>query len=1516
MSMKNSLFFVLFSFYFGYVFAQPVNDDCSAAIVISSGTACTNSAGSNAGVVSVNFDACIGLDKRNVWYKFTAASSTQSIRLTLGTITNAILDVYDANCATLTPVGSNCNFTQPGPVIDRVLSGLTVGNEYLIAISTIEQFEEGSFNICVFTTPPPANDDCGNAVALSVHPSNIPAARIAGTTLFGTQGIAGCSGTADDDVWYVFTATQNSHRLFLRRLTIISPEAQIFSGTCGSPVSVQCIAGTFNSLATSSAIMNGLTPGSTYFIRVYSSGSSSSDMGSFEIAITGAPLNNECAGATAVTPSANGSDQCTTSAAGSTFDATQSSPDCFGGSSTSNDTWYKFVATQAVHKIKIFGFGGTAIRFQTFSGTCGALISQSCNLPTFSGDTAIQSINQLVAGDTYFLRVYSGGVQGLFNVCITSPFFPANDACTNAAVLVPSADTTFNFTGGSLKGATGVNLAGTCGVHLADVWYRFTATAVQHIIKARNITNTSDIGIELFLGSCGSLVHMRCKGGNDSLFAIGNLTMGQEYFIRLYTGSTFFFDDFRIGVFTPGDLPPNDECATATVLTPAAGNTCNETAGTTIGATQSVNDNCDGNALMGVIKDVWYRFTATASSHRIRLMTGTAAFLRYKLYTGSCAGLTAILCIPQIVPPASETEQRFNGLIIGNTYFIRVFNLGTNAQGTFDICVKTVEIPANDNCTGAVVLTPQANVTFGTYTGGTTTDATASSQAEVCFFGRDDDVWYSFTATEVNMKVFLQNGTIGTTAIIAYSGTCPAALTALFCASGSTRDNIMLMPNLTVGTTYSVRVYSTSTTGSQGTFSIIVTGYTPPINDNCINAVTLVPSSNNICSFVQGTLIDAGSSGTADCVSGFDVWFKFVAAAPAHRINIEGFVNAPGVSVLSGTCAVPVSVPATCAIGNAATVSVTAAGLTIGNTYFIKVFHTSGAFRQSIFNICITTPQVPVNDLCVNASGLVVASDASAETSGLHSTNLAGFSGPANCVTNANDVWFSFTAPATPVIAEVIALTGDIPINPVMELFSGSCASLTSVTCNGIEPSSLNNILNLNNLVAGNTYLLRVSGTSSVPMEFHVKVYKALSPKINGSIDSLCILTNLVTRPGFDIDFSYPTSFTGSATPGSQLIPGWRIPTRGTPDAFNALNTTSSPVEIPNNLCVGNQSPRNGYGYAGLFAYLPSGSREYLEGELSAPLVPGKQYLVSMYVSLADFSTVSIDNIGISLRTSRTQVLNFLPLNFTPQLTSPDNVFLSDKQSWVNVSAIITADQAYQFLVIGNFKTNAATDTIRVADPSGLLSGGTFPGCATLSGSAYYFIDDVMISEVDNNAAGCNLLPLRLLTFTGEKDGEKVKLNWRTVNEQNSSRFEVQRSSDGSNFKQLGTVPAKNIPGNHSYWFDDDRPLKGINYYRLKQIDTDGRFTLSQIVRINVGNIRTEFEVYPNPVTDKLMFRNFTGSSVVRVRIIDARGSMVHEQFIQVVSNPELDVRKLQKGFYLLEIIDGKKRSTVKFLKQ
>ena len=140
-------------------------------------------------------------------------------------------------------------------------------------------------------------------------------------------------------------------------------------------------------------------------------------------------------------------------------------------------------------------------------------------------------------------------------------------------------------------------------------------------------------------------------------------------------------------------------------------------------------------------------------------------------------------------------------------------------------------------------------------------------------------------------------------------------------------------------------------------------------------------------------------------------------------------------------------------------------------------------------------------------------------------------------------------------------------------------------------------------------------------------------------------------------------------------------------------------------------------------------------------------------------------------------------------------------------------------------------------------------------------------------------LPVTWLSFSGKAIGKTVVLDWATASEQNNHHFDIERSSDGMHFTSIGKVNASVNPGtNNQYRFTDLNPLNGAAYYRLKQVDLDGKFHYSIIISITTVEVNG-FSIYSEPGSG-LMTLNIPASvtGLVDIILFDGLGRQLQQQ--------------------------------------
>lgn len=182
-----------------------------------------------------------------------------------------------------------------------------------------------------------------------------------------------------------------------------------------------------------------------------------------------------------------------------------------------------------------------------------------------------------------------------------------------------------------------------------------------------------------------------------------------------------------------------------------------------------------------------------------------------------------------------------------------------------------------------------------------------------------------------------------------------------------------------------------------------------------------------------------------------------------------------------------------------------------------------------------------------------------------------------------------------------------------------------------------------------------------------------------------------------------------------------------------------------------------------------------------------------------------------------------------------------------------------------------------------------------------------------------NPLPIELLTFTAKYDGiSAVNLYWSTATETNNDYFTVERSTDAVAFRQIQTVDgAGNSSVIRNYSGIDREPVTGINYYRLKQTDFDGKTTYSKIIPITIS-AAIEQRVYPNPATDHVNVALANPAGALYFEVYDLQGVIVIKEHSQVPKDGivTVDLGELAAGTYILKTISGTQTKQTLIIKQ
>jgi Secretion system C-terminal sorting domain len=177
------------------------------------------------------------------------------------------------------------------------------------------------------------------------------------------------------------------------------------------------------------------------------------------------------------------------------------------------------------------------------------------------------------------------------------------------------------------------------------------------------------------------------------------------------------------------------------------------------------------------------------------------------------------------------------------------------------------------------------------------------------------------------------------------------------------------------------------------------------------------------------------------------------------------------------------------------------------------------------------------------------------------------------------------------------------------------------------------------------------------------------------------------------------------------------------------------------------------------------------------------------------------------------------------------------------------------------------------------------------------------------------VLPVKIKDFIAKRNTLINNLFWTTASENNNEYFEVQHSTDGRQFEAVGQVKGYGYStSEREYEFSHEVSGTAISYYRLKQVDFDGKYEYSGIISVRSENDRWDesIAVSPNPVADFLLVSGI--SAQANYMITDYLGRQLMTGSVDLGQG--LDVSTLSPGFYMMVIQDGTQQSAFKWIKQ
>lgn len=424
----------------------------------------------------------------------------------------------------------------------------------------------------------PANDNCTGATLISTYPYS----DLGGTyTNVNTSGATrstpdpSCITSSDnnDDVWFRFVAVTQVELLRVNSAvngTYATFGYALYDGCGGTEIACNNAAGSF----TGKALLGGLTPGNTYYLRLWSQYNFTYFSFSFCVQdIVPSVASNESLTATALSVNDPGN-KCISPQFFTTAGATMSSPNPNCSNDNDDDIWFQFTqpASNSVYILTEEGVENTTGAF----GNLGMAIVDATNgltvscIPTLPAGS--MSSFSGVANRMYFIRIWSKGVGTspvTFSMCLQQGYnvYPANDSCAAATALTVQNGSCSSSTIGNLAnsnvtaGMTSNPVCAQPNTSLKnDVWYKLTVPSTGNVVVQTAATHTAvnDLIMQAYSGTCGSLTEIACdEDGNTAPFPSANhsrisltgRTPGEIIYVRVLPRNAKNMGQFSICAF-------------------------------------------------------------------------------------------------------------------------------------------------------------------------------------------------------------------------------------------------------------------------------------------------------------------------------------------------------------------------------------------------------------------------------------------------------------------------------------------------------------------------------------------------------------------------------------------------------------------------------------------------------------------------------------------------------------------------------------------------------------------------------------------------------------------------------------------------------------------------------------------------------------------------------------------------------------------------------------------------------
>ena len=497
---------------------------------------------------------------------------------------------------------------------------------------------------------------------------------------------------------------------------------------------------------------------------------------------------------------------------------------------------------------------------------------------------------------------------------------------------------------------------------------------------------------------------------------------------------------------------------------------------------------------------------------------------------------------------------------------------------------------------------------------------------------------------------------------------------------------------------------------------------------------------------------------------------------------------------------------------------------------------------------------VPANDLCANATTITLTQGA---TIGNYSGSAVGTNvcagadqGLSGCFnSNNHNVWYKFVVPiAQSYYVDVVA--GTI-VDPMISVLTGGCGAFTEYGCAGDFGST-----SQPNGYYSSTYSYAGICSPALSSTIYVMVDNSTAGSSGTfTVDVATLKDDDINQPLL-IDAcgtTFNSTTIGATNCGNCLAYGTNY------NNLDCNTSTNDPATAGGSACGGGCGTAYGGGPGGVGSDVPYS----VEND-----------------SWYEFCVIQ----------ASTVTLTFSPTASTckgPSSALQMSIFKGSagNLSYLNgtVHAGVSATTTYTFALVTNDCVFIEVDGLAGTNCDYSLQAAILPTC---------------------------VLGVKLGSFTGDNEQGRVKLDWTSLQEENASKYVIERSDNGIDYKPILYKKAKgNSDTKTEYSVYDEHPLMGGGYYRLSEFDLNGTGgVLSQIFISNVASF-PHFKVYPNPSNGKITIdmSNFS-TPIVNVEICDVYGRVVWASNVNLENGnglQQLDLSMFEGGVYFVKASDG-----------